>query len=205
MKIGDEVYIHGYVDEIRKDVVIIRNEGGYFGTISGEIVRKSEVKTLDKWVKDYLKTEPREYPCNTCANKGDHNGECSNCVADSESIRWKTPSHYKPKTKLQPRCPKCGVRGYIRSLESMGVKLKKSDEYKWTCTNCNKYFREEPKDEPQTMDTFAIDMAIAKCKARHNNCKNCDKTCMWRNEPQTEDAYAYDEDDWYDKAERESE
>lgn len=50
----------------------------------------------------------------------------------------------------QPRCPKCGKRGYIRSLESMGVKLKHFDEYKWKCTNCNKYFKEEPKDEPQT-------------------------------------------------------
>ena len=50
----------------------------------------------------------------------------------------------------QPRCPKCGKRGYIRSLESMGVKLKVFDEYRWKCTNCNKYFKEEPKDEPQT-------------------------------------------------------
>ena len=32
MTIGDEVFVHGYVDEIRKDAVIIRNNGGYFGT-----------------------------------------------------------------------------------------------------------------------------------------------------------------------------
>lgn len=38
MKIGDEVYVHGYVDEIRKDAVIIRNEGGYFGTIPEEVL-----------------------------------------------------------------------------------------------------------------------------------------------------------------------
>lgn len=37
MKIGDEVLVHGYVDEIRKDVVIIKNEGGYFGTAPSEI------------------------------------------------------------------------------------------------------------------------------------------------------------------------
>lgn len=36
-RIGDEVYIHGYIDEIRNDVVIIRNEGGYFGTSDREI------------------------------------------------------------------------------------------------------------------------------------------------------------------------
>lgn len=42
MKIGDEVYIHGYVDEIRQNVVIIRNDGGYFGTVAEEITSRSE-------------------------------------------------------------------------------------------------------------------------------------------------------------------
>ena len=37
MKIGGEVYVHGYVDEIRKDVIIIRNDGGYFGTVPSEV------------------------------------------------------------------------------------------------------------------------------------------------------------------------
>lgn len=37
MKIGDVVYVRGTVDEIRKDVVIIKNEGGYFGTVPEEI------------------------------------------------------------------------------------------------------------------------------------------------------------------------
>ena len=37
MKIGDTVYIRGTIDEIRKDVVIIRNKGGYFGTVPEEI------------------------------------------------------------------------------------------------------------------------------------------------------------------------
>lgn len=43
MKIGDEVYIHGYVDEIRQNVVIIKNDGGYFGTVAEEITNKSEI------------------------------------------------------------------------------------------------------------------------------------------------------------------
>ena len=38
MKIGDEVFVHGYVDEIRNDIVIISNDGGYFGTVPTEIV-----------------------------------------------------------------------------------------------------------------------------------------------------------------------
>ncbi len=48
MKIGDEVYIHGYIDEIRKDTVIIKNNGGYFGTdkvelVSGELRTRQDV------------------------------------------------------------------------------------------------------------------------------------------------------------------
>ena len=42
MTIGEEVLIHGYIDEIRKDIVIIRNEGGYFGTVPEEIRSSSE-------------------------------------------------------------------------------------------------------------------------------------------------------------------
>ena len=40
MKIGDEVYVHGYVDEMRNDVIIIRNDGGYFGTVGYEVLDK---------------------------------------------------------------------------------------------------------------------------------------------------------------------
>lgn len=38
MKIGDRVFVHGYVDEIRRDTVIVRNKGGYFGTDPGEVI-----------------------------------------------------------------------------------------------------------------------------------------------------------------------
>lgn len=55
MKIGDEVYVHGYVDEIRYDdtkrviTIIIRNDGGYFGTVPSEIIsdRKPETFVAD--------------------------------------------------------------------------------------------------------------------------------------------------------------
>ena len=55
LKIGQEVLIHGYVDEIRKDVVIIHNEGGYFGTVPSEIkpsVEKTGHCKDCKWWKD---------------------------------------------------------------------------------------------------------------------------------------------------------
>lgn len=38
MKIGDRCFVHGYIDEIRKDTVIIKNSGGYFGTDPGEVI-----------------------------------------------------------------------------------------------------------------------------------------------------------------------
>lgn len=46
MKIGDRVYVHGHVDEIRKDCVIIRNEGGYFGTVKSEIVEAQKTEDI---------------------------------------------------------------------------------------------------------------------------------------------------------------
>lgn len=46
MKIGDRVYVHGHVDEIRKDCVIIRNDGGYFGTVKSEIVEAQKTEDI---------------------------------------------------------------------------------------------------------------------------------------------------------------
>lgn len=46
MKIGDRVYVHGFVDEIRKDTIIIRNNGGYFGTIKSEIVEGNNTEDI---------------------------------------------------------------------------------------------------------------------------------------------------------------
>ena len=37
-KIGDRIFVRGYIDEIRKDTVIVRNDGGYFGTILSEVI-----------------------------------------------------------------------------------------------------------------------------------------------------------------------
>lgn len=48
MKIGDEVYIHGYIDEIRPGTIIIRNDGGYFGTIEDEIRTREEIENEDE-------------------------------------------------------------------------------------------------------------------------------------------------------------
>lgn len=71
MKIGDEVFVHGYVDEIRKDVIIIRNNGGYFGTIEGEIVIADTPQTdcedaFTKWQKSVADSYRPQTDCETC-------------------------------------------------------------------------------------------------------------------------------------------
>ncbi len=37
MKIGDEVYVHGHIEEIRGNTVIVKNKGGSFGTSKKEV------------------------------------------------------------------------------------------------------------------------------------------------------------------------
>ena len=60
-KIGDRIFVRGYIDEIRKDTVIVRNDGGYFGTIPSEvtgelpsaqpeIIRCKECTYFDKYI-----------------------------------------------------------------------------------------------------------------------------------------------------------
>lgn len=58
-KIGDEVYIHGYIDEIRKDVIIISNDGGYFGTVENELVPVKQ----DEWCKDCKEYDAEKACC----------------------------------------------------------------------------------------------------------------------------------------------
>ena len=45
-------------------------------------------------------TDPSTFgPCCSCANEGDHDGECRCCIsALLENGRYGTPSHYKPET-----------------------------------------------------------------------------------------------------------
>ena len=82
MKIGDEVFVHGYVDEIRKDVIIIRNNGGYFGTIEGEIVTADTPQTdKDKVVcpncgrSDYIRSFEKDFNI----KNSEYRYKCINC------------------------------------------------------------------------------------------------------------------------------
>ena len=74
MKIGDEVYVHGFIDEIRQDTVIIRNDGGYFGTVPSEVAdheptaeyssdvisRQAAIDAVHSYFKGKLNGWPRE-------------------------------------------------------------------------------------------------------------------------------------------------
>ena len=77
MKIGDKVYIRGYVDEIRKDTVIVRNDGGYFGTVVSEIIKRKK----GKWM-----VTPIYIKCSECGESFMliPQNYCPNCGAQME-------------------------------------------------------------------------------------------------------------------------
>jgi len=71
MKIGDRIFVRGYIDEIRKDTVIIRNAGGYFGTVpsevTGELPSAQPEQKKGEWI-PYL-SEGLRYKCSECESK----------------------------------------------------------------------------------------------------------------------------------------
>ena len=100
MKIGDRVFVRGYIDEIRKDTVIVRNDGGYFGTIpseviTGELPSAQPKRKTGKWNgynadnPDWLRDDgsPVFLTCSECYGMVMNNGSahwnfCPNCGAD---------------------------------------------------------------------------------------------------------------------------
>lgn len=74
----------------------------------------------------------------------------------------------------------------VRSKDCETCRYESLASYEGACDDCTDISGSPSNYEPKIMDTLAIDMAVAKCKARHNNCKNCDKKCIWGDGPQTE-------------------
>jgi hypothetical protein len=95
MKIGDEVYVHGYIDEIRNDIIIIRNDGGYFGTIPNEVAKYTKPhiygKQADTIIIDKSNLSESPHECETCSHQGEFNNMCKTC-----SIYF-GDSNYEPK------------------------------------------------------------------------------------------------------------
>ena len=102
MHIGDEVFVHGYIDEIRNDTIIIRNVGGYFGTSRDEVFyyeedergygtmneadRKTEptiskMEQVDKDINVRSKDEPTPW-CKYCQRRWEND-----CVGVAQCIR----------------------------------------------------------------------------------------------------------------------
>lgn len=80
MKIGDRVFVHGYIDEIRKDTVIVRNDGGYFGTIPSEVTGElpsAQPQRTGHWIED---DDEMFVICSECGEKNDYTSAyCPDC------------------------------------------------------------------------------------------------------------------------------
>ena len=88
MKIGDRIFVRGYIDEIRKDTVIVRNDGGYFGTTWNEVTPSAQ----------------QERKKGTWLMHSDFPGRliCSECGAQFDVWHWESEQmHF---------CPNCGAK-----------------------------------------------------------------------------------------------
>ena len=132
-RIGDEVYIHGYIDEIRNDVVIIRNEGGYFGTSDREIF--------------YYEEDERGYgTMNEADRKTENSSEIPNNCEDLQD--WKDRM-WAEAIVTEPTISK------MEQVETMSCQECKHFHenavmYLDQCDFCFKDCKYEPKDDPQT-------------------------------------------------------
>ena len=85
MKIGDEIFAHGYVDEIRNNTIIVKNKGGYFCTVKSEINNIEEkVGTWEeRFIEDDFSLFRRRFYCSACNewNTYGMSKYCPNCGA----------------------------------------------------------------------------------------------------------------------------
>ena len=117
MRIGDKVYVRGYIDEIRYDdtkrinCVIIRNDGGYFGTVQSEIIMADQ-------------SEPKTEICDICKYHS-NNIPCGS-----------TPSACKEADKFAEEFVE-GMKKLNPQTEREGEKMKFSEWLKtYPCPNC---------------------------------------------------------------------
>ena len=85
MKIGDEVYVKGVVDEIRRDTIIVHNDGGYFGTIAKMIEPVPVEPRRGKWIRTRTWEHDGEAYCSVCGyapyDERDCHRICGHCGA----------------------------------------------------------------------------------------------------------------------------
>ena len=164
-RIGDEVYIHGYIDEIRNDVVIIRNEGGYFGTSDREIFYYEEDErgygTMNEADR---KTEPQYseddmYWLSLAEDVA--NGKMSDAGANQAWLEYINRKTEPTISKMEQVDKDINVRSKdepTTQTETQNSNLTFEKRTMRDCYNCKRYETEgeciechyEPKDEPQT-------------------------------------------------------
>lgn len=146
MKIGDEVYVHGYVDEIRNDVVIIRNDGGYFGTVEDEIICFT-AKFHKEHIEPKVVIEPQKWEA---PPKFEHKGVTTTCVSvpacmiedkpqrDIEKIVWHKDRGWiedEPQTDLLVKTPRKSRESHEKNCETCRDK-DAYDEWEGNCDEC---------------------------------------------------------------------
>lgn len=132
MKIGDKVFIRANINEIRRDVVICENAGGYFGTVEEEIYECADDGEMSA-------EEYRQKMIETF-----HNTDCDNLIAlvvqpdekEFEHLEWLLKTHYKKPKRGHwiPKednvsdwyeCDNCGERSvhYTRFCPKCGYRM----------------------------------------------------------------------------------
>lgn len=154
MHIGDEVFVHGYIDEIRNDTIIIRNVGGYFGTSRDEVFYYEEDErgygTMNEADR---KTESNSEKPNNCE-------DCANGEGDIEACGYcRHGDLYEPKDEPQTNADQHAQHiGSVESVEPTWTKEEHEAFYTflWNAINPNEmqdYIEMfETKDDPQTED-----------------------------------------------------
>ena len=110
MKIGDRVFVRGYIDEIRKDTVIIRNAGGYFGTVPSEVITGELPSAQPERKKPVFKTGESVYHVSYADGTG---GFEKNKWADwtCPDCGWFVGEQYIPRRHNQQKCNYCARCG----------------------------------------------------------------------------------------------
>lgn len=159
MKIGDEVYVHGYVDEIRSDVVIIRNDGGYFGTVPSEVNCSEKPNNFDKDTNVRSKEPKTENPCDGCVcDDGKHLMYCMNC----KGIARKTePPKVEPLNQDLAKNEPTLVKDLVKAFCEDGTWLERQGVYTLTLA------------EAKQRAVDIIESVLAKTEPQTDPCDEC--------------------------------
>ena len=108
MKIGDRIYVRGYIDEIRKDTVIVRNDGGYFGTIPSEVTGELPSAQPERIKGHWIESNGLNILMKKFIEKGETWRMCDKCGAGF-MIGYQYECDKLYHETFHNFCPKCGA------------------------------------------------------------------------------------------------